>query len=166
MQIAKSDFLKNRALPAAGARSLRFSASKLGKKSSKNPSKNDINLGRLLGIDFSWISVTLGIKLGGHVGQFFLIFGNIFGMKFIMIFLEAVPPKACSPEGDFGDKLAGIWRGRRRRRRARGGKEGQAPPYPDSKKQVICNLTRHGSRLKAWGGGLKGASGGHRRPRG
>ena len=73
----------------------------------------------------------------------FLIFWNIFGMKFINIFLEAVPPKACSPEGDFGDKMDSRWRGRRRRRRARGGKEGQAPPYPDNFWKFLDYVIQH-----------------------
>ena len=55
MQIAKSDFLKNRALPAAGARFFRIWGSKLGGKFDQKSMKNGSQNGMHLGIDFRWI---------------------------------------------------------------------------------------------------------------
>ena len=52
MQNANRDFLKNRALAAAGAWFLRFWGSRLGANTIKKQSKNGVKMGRHLGIDF------------------------------------------------------------------------------------------------------------------
>ena len=66
---SKGEFLKNRALAAAGARYLRFWGSKLGTNIDQNRSKDEVNMGRPPGLHFFWILMDLGTQLGAKSGR-------------------------------------------------------------------------------------------------
>ena len=65
MPTSKDDFLKNRALAAAGARFFRFRHGSWKQKLIGSRSKDLVNMGSHLGIDFVLIEVDLG--MGGQM---------------------------------------------------------------------------------------------------
>ena len=98
------------------------------------------------GFQWAW-----GSNWEAMLGSFFNFWRYFWDVIFKHFCWKLFPRKPVPPKAILEIKC----RGRRRRRRARGGKEGQAPPYPEI---WICNSTRHGpSWLRSdWGGGFKG----------
>ena len=68
MALAENEFLKNRALPAAGAWFLGSGGPSWEQKSMENRLKKEVNMGRHLDIDFQWILVDLWRQAGKENG--------------------------------------------------------------------------------------------------